>query len=89
MAVHAASRRIMEKCGMGLLREFHADWPHWIPEDEHGDVAYVLDRADWERKGNEPTSRAPPGHRREVSIRVSRLAPPEIWTIRTGPIPGA
>ncbi len=48
LAVHAASRRVMEKCGMRLLREFHADWPYGIPGDEHGDVEYVLDRADWE-----------------------------------------
>jgi RimJ/RimL family protein N-acetyltransferase len=50
MAVHTASRRVMEKCGMRLLREFHADWPYQIPGDEHGDVEYVVDRADWERR---------------------------------------
>ncbi|MDX6223970.1 MAG: hypothetical protein QOE64_346, partial [Frankiales bacterium] len=35
MAVHTASRRVMEKCGMSLVRTFHADWPHPIPGDEH------------------------------------------------------
>jgi RimJ/RimL family protein N-acetyltransferase len=50
IAVHTASRRVMENCGMRLLRVFHADWPDRIPGDEHGDVEYVLDRADWERR---------------------------------------
>jgi RimJ/RimL family protein N-acetyltransferase len=48
MAVHTASRRVMEKCGMSLRREFHQDWPFPIPGDEHGDVEYAIDRADWE-----------------------------------------
>jgi len=49
MAVNGASRRVMEKCGMRLLRTFVADWPVRIPGDEHGDVEYVIERADWER----------------------------------------
>jgi RimJ/RimL family protein N-acetyltransferase len=47
MAVHGASRRVMEKAGMTLVREFRADWPYPIPGDEFGDVEYALDRADW------------------------------------------
>ena len=47
MAVHTASRRVMEKVGMSLVREFQADWPVRIPGDEHGDVEYALDRAAW------------------------------------------
>jgi RimJ/RimL family protein N-acetyltransferase len=50
MVVHTASRRVLEKCGMRVLRTFRADWPFPIPGDEHGDVEYVLDRADWERR---------------------------------------
>lgn len=50
MTVHAASRRVMEKSGLRLVRFFHADWPVRIPGDEHGDVEYALTRADWEKQ---------------------------------------
>jgi RimJ/RimL family protein N-acetyltransferase len=50
MAVHLASRRVMENAGMTLLRTFHQDWPYQIPGAEHGDVEYVIDRATWERR---------------------------------------
>lgn len=48
MAVNVASRRVMEKAGMRLIREFHADWPVRIPGDEHGDVEYAITREEWE-----------------------------------------
>lgn len=48
MSVHAASRRVMEKAGLRLVRHFCADWPVAIPGDEHGDVEYAIDRAQWE-----------------------------------------
>lgn len=48
MAVHVASRRVMEKAGLRYVRTFHADWPYPIPGDEHGDVEYALDRPSWE-----------------------------------------
>lgn len=47
MAVHAASRRVMEKCGMTLVRTFHANWPYPIPGDEMGDVEYSITRQEW------------------------------------------
>jgi RimJ/RimL family protein N-acetyltransferase len=47
MAVHAASRRVMEKVGMRLVRTFHADWPVRIPGDEHGDVEYAITLEEW------------------------------------------
>ncbi|MEN3614650.1 GNAT family N-acetyltransferase [Plantactinospora sp. ZYX-F-223] len=50
MVVNTASRRVMEKSGLRLVRVFHADWPDRIPGDEHGDVEYALDRADWQRQ---------------------------------------
>jgi uncharacterized protein YhfF len=50
MAVHGASRRVMEKVGMRLVRTFHADWPYPIPGDELGDVEYAIERAEWEIK---------------------------------------
>jgi RimJ/RimL family protein N-acetyltransferase len=50
MVVHTASRRVMEKSGLRLVRVFHADWPYRIPGDEHGDVEYALDREEWQQQ---------------------------------------
>ena len=47
LAVHGASRRVMEKAGLRYERTFHADWPEKIPGDEHGDVEYALSRDQW------------------------------------------
>ena len=47
MAVHTASRRVMEKAGLRLVRAFHQDWPVRIEGDEHGDVEYALTREEW------------------------------------------
>ena len=55
MAVHGASRRVMEKAGLRLVRTFKADWPVRIPGDEDGDVEYALERAEWEA-GRTPES---------------------------------
>lgn len=49
MVVNVASRRVMEKAGMTLVRTFHQPWPDRIDGEEHGDVEYALDRAEWER----------------------------------------
>ena len=50
MAVNAASRRVMEKAGLTLVRTFHQAWPDPIPGDEHGDVEYALTKAEWARQ---------------------------------------
>jgi RimJ/RimL family protein N-acetyltransferase len=47
MAVNTASRRVMEKAGMRLIRTFHQEWPDKIPGDEHGDVEYAITRDEW------------------------------------------
>jgi RimJ/RimL family protein N-acetyltransferase len=44
MTVNAASRRVMEKAGLKLVRTFHQEWPDYINGQEHGDVEYALDR---------------------------------------------
>ena len=49
MVVNTASRRVMEKAGLKLVRTFHQPWPDPIPGDEHGDVEYALTRDEWER----------------------------------------
>jgi RimJ/RimL family protein N-acetyltransferase len=50
VAVHAASRRVMEKAGLTYVRTFHQEWPWRIEGSEHGDVEYALTKADWERR---------------------------------------
>jgi len=47
MVVNTASRRVMEKAGMRLVRTFHQPWPDKIPGDEHGDVEYAITRDEW------------------------------------------
>ena len=47
MAVHIASRRVMEKSGMHHERNFFAEWPVRLPGDELGDVEYAISRAEW------------------------------------------
>ena len=48
MAVNLASRRVMEKAGLALVRAFHQSSPDVIEGAEHGDVEYALSRAEWE-----------------------------------------
>jgi RimJ/RimL family protein N-acetyltransferase len=50
MAVNLASRRVMEKVGMTLLRTFHQEWPDPIEGTEYGEVEYEIDKADWLRQ---------------------------------------
>ncbi len=63
MVVNAASRRVMEKAGLTLVRTFHQEWPDKIEGDEHGDVEYALLRSDWERQEAARHAR-PPDHER-------------------------
>ena len=48
MVVNAASRRVMEKSGLRLVRTFHQPWPDYIEGQEEGDVEYALLRSEWE-----------------------------------------
>jgi len=48
MTVNAASRRVMEKCGLTLVRTFPYDGPGPVEGAEHGEVEYALTRAEWE-----------------------------------------
>lgn len=50
MAVNMASRRVMEKAGLSLVRTFHETWVDPIEGSEQGEVEYALGRKDWERK---------------------------------------
>ena len=48
MAVNTGSVRVMEKCGMRLVRRF-AFSGEPIPGAEEGDVEYAITREEWER----------------------------------------
>ena len=48
MAVHEASRRVMEKSGLRHTRSFPTEWPVHLPGDEFGEVEYAITRAEWE-----------------------------------------
>lgn len=50
MVVNTASRRVMEKSGMRLIRTFHQEWPDRIPGDDQGDVEYAITRQEWEQQ---------------------------------------
>jgi len=48
MAVNTASRRVMEKAGLRLVRTFHQPWPYPIEGSQFGDVEYALDKTGWQ-----------------------------------------
>jgi RimJ/RimL family protein N-acetyltransferase len=50
MAVNTASRRVMEKAGLRLVRAFHQPWPYPIDGHQFGDVEYALDKAGWQQQ---------------------------------------
>jgi len=52
MVVNSRSRRVMEKCGLSLVRIFHQEWPDSDPIEgsELGDVEYAMTRAEWLRQ---------------------------------------
>lgn len=50
MTVNTASRRVMEKAGLVLVRTFFEEWPEPIEGSEHGDVVYAATRDDWLRR---------------------------------------
>lgn len=54
MTINARSRRVMEKVGLTYLRTFHESWPDKIEGAEHGDVEYVLTKADWRQQNHPP-----------------------------------
>ncbi|OLT48211.1 hypothetical protein BJF85_13340 [Saccharomonospora sp. CUA-673] len=58
MAVNTASRRVLEKCGLRLVRTFFPVWDEPLEGAEHGDVEYGLTRAEWTRsmKGAQATA---------------------------------
>ena len=56
MTVNTASRRVLEKCGLTLVRVIPYQGADVIEGAEHGEVEYALTRSEWE------ASRAPDRH---------------------------
>ena len=47
MTVNTASRRVLEKAGLGRARTVHLHWSDPLPGTEHGEAEYELRRDDW------------------------------------------
>jgi RimJ/RimL family protein N-acetyltransferase len=56
MTVNAASRRVMEKCGLTLVHTVPYDGPnaHIIDGAEHGEVEYALTKPEWKARTARP-----------------------------------
>jgi RimJ/RimL family protein N-acetyltransferase len=50
MAVNAASRRVLEKCGLTLVHTTPYDGPDVIEGSEHGEVEYALTKPEWDAR---------------------------------------
>jgi RimJ/RimL family protein N-acetyltransferase len=50
MTVNTASRRVLEKCGLTLVRTTPYDGPDVIEGSEHGEVEYALTKPEWEER---------------------------------------
>jgi hypothetical protein len=48
--VNAASRRVMEKCGLALVRTISYEGPFEIDGAGHGEVEYALTKPEWQRE---------------------------------------
>lgn len=49
-AANIASRRVMEKCGLTLVRTYRITFPDLFGGEEQEDVEYALTRSEWERQ---------------------------------------
>jgi RimJ/RimL family protein N-acetyltransferase len=50
MSVNAASRHVLEKCGLTLVRTIPYKGPFEIEGAEHGEVEYAITKAEWEAR---------------------------------------
>jgi RimJ/RimL family protein N-acetyltransferase len=48
MTVNAASRRVLEKCGLTLVHTVPYEGPDVIDGAEHGEVEYAMTKSEWE-----------------------------------------
>lgn len=59
MAANMASRRVMEKAGLTLVRTFCQPWPGAVGGQEIEVVEYALHKTDWEQQDQGNASAAP------------------------------
>jgi RimJ/RimL family protein N-acetyltransferase len=50
LTVNAASRRVLEKCGLALVRTTPYEGPGIIEGAEHGEVEYALTKPEWQAR---------------------------------------
>jgi RimJ/RimL family protein N-acetyltransferase len=53
MTVNTASRRVLEKCGLTLVRTTPYEGTDVIEGSEHGEVEYALTKSEWESRRTE------------------------------------
>jgi RimJ/RimL family protein N-acetyltransferase len=53
MVVNLASRRVLEKAGLNLVRIFHQPWPYRVDGRELGDAEYAVTKAEWEQRNQD------------------------------------
>jgi RimJ/RimL family protein N-acetyltransferase len=79
MTVNAASRRVLEKSGLALVRTYPYEGPGPIDGSEHGAVEYALTRAEWALRNGKPegcgAARAAPQPSRGPGVPVTALRP--------------
>ena len=59
MAVNQASRRVMEKAGLTLVRTFHQPSPRLVDGGQLEVVEYALDKSDWDLQGSADAASSP------------------------------
>ena len=85
MVVNLASRRVLEKAGLHLVRVFHQPWPYRLDGRELGDAEYAVTRAEWEQQ-NGITAGRPPYVAEREGIVTARPGPAwwrRYWACRT------
>jgi RimJ/RimL family protein N-acetyltransferase len=50
MTANTASRHVLEKCGLTLVRTIAYQGAHAIEGGEHGEVEYAVVKAEWEAR---------------------------------------
>jgi RimJ/RimL family protein N-acetyltransferase len=60
MAVNMASRRVMEKASLKLVRTFHRPWPYPVDGGQLRVVEYALDKTDWQQQDEADDVSCPP-----------------------------
>jgi RimJ/RimL family protein N-acetyltransferase len=58
MAINLASRRVLEKAGLKLVRIFYQPWPYPVEGRDLGDAEYALSAAEWEQQNQHAVRRA-------------------------------